>query len=282
MPLNPPSWTGQDIWYSTNVFVNKVQVALWQPPQAMSSAMAKIPVIPSPPVEFSKAQQKQVHDSIDDQEVDDGTGKKVRTKVGDGPYQGKTTTGVNPESLPTGVDPYSNFIKNCAKVLSEAEGGAWQGSAGNPNIQTMCSTTGVSIGLVISPNQLWCATFVGYMLKISGLPFSITAGSNTVSTGAAAYQNYGRAIDARNPSTWRKGDVMVVTRPKGGGFGEHVAFFWGGTSARGLLFGGNQGGKVSANSWYPGWVHGSGNQHHVIAVRRNWDIPTELDKPIIT
>lgn len=33
MPLNPPSWHGHDVWYSPNVFINKAQTALWQPPQ---------------------------------------------------------------------------------------------------------------------------------------------------------------------------------------------------------------------------------------------------------
>jgi hypothetical protein len=32
MPLNPPTWKGPDVYYSTNVFVNKVPIALWQPP----------------------------------------------------------------------------------------------------------------------------------------------------------------------------------------------------------------------------------------------------------
>ena len=32
MPLNPPMYKGPDVYYSTNVFVNKVPVALWKPP----------------------------------------------------------------------------------------------------------------------------------------------------------------------------------------------------------------------------------------------------------
>lgn len=32
MPLNPPSYIGHDVWFSPDVFVNKAQVALWQPP----------------------------------------------------------------------------------------------------------------------------------------------------------------------------------------------------------------------------------------------------------
>lgn len=32
MPLNPPTFQGLDVFYSKNVFVNKVPVALWRPP----------------------------------------------------------------------------------------------------------------------------------------------------------------------------------------------------------------------------------------------------------
>lgn len=34
MPLHPPSYRGQDVWFSPDVFVNKSEVALWQPPWA--------------------------------------------------------------------------------------------------------------------------------------------------------------------------------------------------------------------------------------------------------
>jgi len=33
MPLNPPSYRGHDVWFSPDVFVNKSEVALWQPPK---------------------------------------------------------------------------------------------------------------------------------------------------------------------------------------------------------------------------------------------------------
>lgn len=38
MPLNPPSYRGQDVWFSPDVFINKVEVALWQPPQNRDAA----------------------------------------------------------------------------------------------------------------------------------------------------------------------------------------------------------------------------------------------------
>ena len=34
MPLNPPSYSGQDVWFSPDVFANKSEIALWQPPQS--------------------------------------------------------------------------------------------------------------------------------------------------------------------------------------------------------------------------------------------------------
>lgn len=34
MPLNPPSYKGQDVFYSPDVFINQVPVALWRSPQS--------------------------------------------------------------------------------------------------------------------------------------------------------------------------------------------------------------------------------------------------------
>ena len=38
MPLNPPSYSGQDVWFSPDVFANKSEIALWQPPQTREAA----------------------------------------------------------------------------------------------------------------------------------------------------------------------------------------------------------------------------------------------------
>jgi hypothetical protein len=34
IPLNPPSWKGQDVFHSPDVYVNQVPVALWQSPRS--------------------------------------------------------------------------------------------------------------------------------------------------------------------------------------------------------------------------------------------------------
>ena len=56
MPLNPPSYIGQDVWYSPDVYVNQVPVALWQPPQnriASEAILAKyLPSIEAEDLQF--------------------------------------------------------------------------------------------------------------------------------------------------------------------------------------------------------------------------------------
>lgn len=45
MPLNPPSYLGHDVWYSPDVYVNRVPVALWQPPQIRMAAEQITPAL---------------------------------------------------------------------------------------------------------------------------------------------------------------------------------------------------------------------------------------------
>ena len=59
MPLNPPSYKGQDVWYSPNVYINQVQAALWQPAVPQPSALHALPTIPSPSHSLSQEQISQ-------------------------------------------------------------------------------------------------------------------------------------------------------------------------------------------------------------------------------
>jgi len=285
MPLNPPSYSGQDVWYSQNVFINKVQAALWQPPQPIDTKMKSIPVISSPSYEFSSDQQSMIAGSVDKEatQLVDADGNPVSQQEGDGispdaaPGQdsGPTASSVDPETLPPGTDPYTNLYNNLNTVLKEAKGGSWRGSLGNTNIQHMLTVTGVPSYVITS--QVWCATFVSYMLKISGCQYTVGANSKHVSTSAADYRTYGDAVDIHDPKTWRKGDVITVTRSGGSGF--HVAFLWGLTSSNVILMGGNQGNNVCAVNWYSGTRLGTG-QSRIGSIRRAWQIPPALDVPL--
>lgn len=275
----------------------------------MSSAMAKVPVIPSPAYQFTAAQIKDIQSS-GTSVVDDGDGSSTNSSssasttssspVGhtsgttpsntagtytefDGPHAGDLTTGTNPETLPAGANNYTNFINNLTKVLGEAQGGAWMGNPSNANIQLMIKTTGVPAGAVLSPNRAWCATFVAYMLKISGMPFTVNGSTSHVSAAAGDYRTYGQGMDIQNHSTWRKGDVMVMGR---GGGKFHVAFLWGLNvpADKVMLLGGNQGsgsyGNVTISGWYPGALSGSNAAYKVMAVRRAWSLTDNLNTQI--
>ena len=176
MPLNPPSFSGQDVWYSPNVFINKVQTALWQPAQPMDSKMQSIPIISSPAYQFTSSQQSAITAGADPTatEITDADGNVISQQESDGispdaaPGQesGPTATATNAEALPVGVDAYSNLLNNLNTVIAEAKNGSWKGSMNNPNIQHMLKVTGVPSFVITS--TAWCATFLSYILKISG------------------------------------------------------------------------------------------------------------------
>lgn len=269
--MNPPSLAGQDVWYSPNVFINKVQVALWQPAHPIDTALKNIPIIASPSQSFNASQQSIINASVSSGTLEGGVsqteGDGISPDAAAGQTTGPTTELVNPEALAGGTSSYTALLNNLNTVLKEANSGAWIGNVSNPNIQQMINVTGVGAFPVTA--KAWCATFVGYMLKISGCPFKAGAQSSKVSTLAADYSSYSTGVNNKTPASWRKGDIMVVHRP--GGY--HVAFLWGLTASNVVLLGGNQGtpSTVSAINWY------SGTKNNVVAVRRGWVIPTELD-----
>jgi hypothetical protein len=244
----------------------------------MTSAMAAIPVVPSPSFVTTKFQDDFANKTATTSSIGTtgqgvNTGMPATTQEGDyPPSTGPVTTNVNPETLPAGTDPYTNYLNNLTRIMQEGANGAW--ASGGPNYQMMLTTTGVS-GATVA--HAWCATFIGYVLKISGLPFAVQSGSNHVAISAADYNGYGTSVDKLNPKAWRKGDIITITRPGGSGF--HVSTIWqiNPTTGNMMLAGGNQGGRACAEYWQNGLVHGNGQPNHIGSIRRNWTIPANLD-----
>jgi hypothetical protein len=140
---------------------------------------------------------------------------------------GPTATQV--DAAAAGQGGYAAFIGNMNKVLSEARGGAWRGGETNPNIQQMLSTTGISSSSVFKHNpehSYWCAAFAGWMLKISGLKYTVGAKSGYCSAASHDYINFGQSIDTKDPHKWRQGDVAVVASVGNTSSGSHVTFLW--------------------------------------------------------
>ena len=294
MPLNPPSYSGQDVWYSPNVFVNKVQTALWQPAQPMDSALNFLPAINLPKYSFSSAQQAQIEANSGTGTTVDANGNTVTHSEADavnpdaapGQTDGPTITATSGIALAPGANPYETLIKNLTTCLQESKGGGWDNNGSNQNLQKMLTVTGVSKSVLGHPTA-WCATWLGYLLYLSGLPYQQTGKSKVFNPSAASYLNYGTGLSPQAPNTWRLGDVALVTRPAGSGVGYHVAFMWGIFTPTNspLLLGGNQGppkgfryDKVGADPWYPNTL-GNG-QFRVAAVRRFWDLPPGRDIPL--
>ena len=258
MPLNPPSYSGQDVWYSPSVYINQVQAALWQPAVPQPSALHSLPAIPAPKYSLT---QEQISAATSAQYTEwyitDAAGNVTSVPPGT-PGASSEGTAPSPDSAPgqmsgqiTGVTDaaaigqggYQAFLGNLAKVLQEGKGGAWAGGASNKNVQNMLATVGISSGSVFpSGHSYWCAAFMGWMLKISGLQYLVGAKSGSVTASAADYMRYGQAVDPRQPNLWRQGDVAVVSSSGNTSSGKHVTFIYGAPHGGWYrCLGGNQG-----------------------------------------
>jgi len=258
MPLNPPSYSGQDVWYSPSVYINQVQAALWQPAVPQPSALHSLPVIPSPKYALTSEQISAATSEQNTQwYITDANGNVMAVPPGTpgassegtapspdaaaGQMVGATTTVV--DAAASGQGGYGALIGNLNKVWQEGQSGAWRGGSANKNIQQMLETVGISSGSVFPPgHSYWCAAFMGWMLKISGLGYVVGANSQHVSAAAGDYRRYGQAIDTHQPNLWRQGDVAVVSSSGNTSSGLHVTFLWGAPQGGWYrCLGGNQG-----------------------------------------
>lgn len=83
----------------------------------------------------------------------------------------------------------------------------------------------------------WCSAFVCAILEWSGIP-------STRSARARSYENWGIGLESP-----RTGCVVVLWRGSKDGTSGHVGFYVGETKDKIVLLGGNQGDKVSVQSY---------------------------------
>jgi len=258
-----------------------VQAALWQPAVPQPSALHSLPVTPSPSYSLTQEQITAATSAENTQwTITDANGNVISVPPGTpgataegtapspdataGQMVGDITTVVDAASA--GQGGYGAFIGNLNRVWQEGKGGAWRGGSANKNIQSMLSTVGISSGSVFPPgHSYWCAAFMGWMLKISGLGFIVGQQSQHVSAAAGDYRRYGQSIDIRHPNLWRQGDVAVVSSSGNTSSGLHVTFLWGAPQGGWYrCLGGNQGNT-------PGdVVIGGYQQHSFVYIGRSW------------
>lgn len=285
MPLNPPSYKGQDVYYSTNVYVNKVPVALWKPPEPGDAAIFSVSLPPDPlQAPFTAEQQTLISQSqaaanqspfVGVIAVGPNSGQQITTAQGDLPapgatgesFEGKQSTTTASVPIPAGKTPFDQLDFNLQTCLYEAVmQGKWKRTGSNPNILACFTDMGSPQPSDATP---WCAAFAGAMLKRSGLPY------RQGNLRALGYNGYGKPIPVASYDQFRKNDVIVMTKSYNGQLQSHVGFIQAVDPQRKamLCLGGNQGSDVNVCFWEP--------LSSLVYIGRQWDLPDAYDVPII-
>lgn len=289
MPLNPPSYKGQDVWYSPNVYVNKVPVALWQPPQVGDSLIFQFTLPPDPSTDPPSAGVIQFYENDGYTEAQanpdyqgftvtrgQNVGSVVSIAPGLAPPKGATEQNLqgtpevvpSPLQLPPGSGPWQTLNANLDAAISEAAQGKWDNASRNcPNVQACF----IELGRAETYSNAWCAAFANTMLKRSGIAYN---GSDLF---ARSFKNipWGTSIPINDYSLWRENDVIV--------FGDrHVAFLKGVDPKEGRIeyLGGNQGGNARDNGDLTQVRSKAGGIRQISYVGRAWQLPPEVDKPL--
>ena len=287
MPLNPPSYRGQDVWYSPNVYVNKVPVALWQPPQVGDSLVFNFTLQPDASQPKSAGSVTQFYDDMINDVRQDPNMSDVQITAGPPQYVGETTnvwpTGAPPSNatpdnlagtvnvvqsplqLPPGYGPLQTLDANLNAALKEAQSGQWNNINRNDKNVQQCF---IDLGRGPDFSNAWCAAFANAMLKRSGIAY--VEGS----LFAMDFQKWGSSVPINDPKQWRKWDIVV--------FNRHVAFLEGiPGGVKVSVLGGNQGGPKSPTRDQGALTVATWRSlNSVLYVARAWEIPPEWDKPL--
>jgi hypothetical protein len=238
-----------DVYHSSNVYINNVEVALWK--QAGSSAGAEWagdPANISVSVSIDPAQQE-IIDTTTENYVAEQTGagatgpnkyykadaeaNGVKGNFAGTPNDKLTTdpasTGtVSTSTLASGLIPFLTTI------LDEAKRGMWRetgqgGRPSNANIVGLWKNLGYpSSGAWITDQTPWCMGFVVYALKATGYVYLQTAWAPDIKNRVSKFQG---TIIPRDQG--RPGDIVLWT------FG-HVNFIWTANNGKYSFIGGNQ------------------------------------------
>ncbi len=281
MPLNPPSYKGQDVWYSPNVYVNKVPVALWQPPQVGDSLVFNFTLQPDPTqTAFAGSVDEfwgnTINDSIANpnnrgaQVVAGGkNGQTVDVVVASAPppnatasnLQGTYNINQSPLQLPPGAGPWQTLNAYLDVALNEASQGLWTDSSDNTKA---CFA---ELGQLANYPNPWCAAFAGALLKRSGISYV----ENNLAAFGFSRARWGTPIPLNDYQQWRYNDLVELDW-------SHVGFIRGIDLEKQQIqvIGGNQSDTVNQVNYK------QGSLRNVSYVARSWAVPPEIDKPIFT
>ena len=136
----------------------------------------------------------------------------------------------------------------------------WPGAKHNPEVVAFFEASGH--GNVRDDETPWCAAFVGAVLAEVGI-------TGTGKLNARSYLDWGQEVSLRAA---KPGDVVILWRGSPDGWQGHVAFLVGFEGDRVILRGGNQGNKVSDQS-YP--------VSRILGIRRADGALAEVGRPTL-
>lgn len=177
-----------------------------------------------------------------------------------------TGTSTDASVVSTDTTAWANLNDQLRVELGRAQGGLWKESDGpNQNAITINKTI---VWARHNPLSLpgkgipWCSSFISWVLDQAGIQAPRTASSQY-------WRNYGTEVGIRNWEDARMNDIIVFRYNNGLG---HVGFYRGynKTTNRVNILGGNQGDDLNIKSFSTG---------KVVAIKRNWTVPTAFDKP---
>ena len=221
------------------------------------SPLQSVGVIPMAEPDLSVLNDKQ-RDAIEDAADKSKTDPEPLRGVGEVPDSDvKPVQNVEPTD-----DKFKTLSRNLDTALGQAKAGAWKENGANANIIASYKAVGQNLSTDTTP---WCAAFAGAVLKSSGITSLRTLSS-------LAYKGFGTSVPVSDPSKWRLNDIIVFSRAGGG----HIGFYRGYNKANNsvLVLGGNQ----SDNLTEVGFK--ITEKFPVVYVGRDWDLPSEYDKPV--
>ena len=275
MPYIPGKGTLNDVYHSSNVYVNQVPVALWLPPgqsaafQGLSAELQTNPVTLDPEISqklsadsesylaAQKANPGQPNQYYNAVAVADGVKGNYAGTPDDGQDKNENVNGeINPNPSSSDIIP---FLQQC---LNEAGRGMWRetgqgGKPSNQNILGIWTNLGYPGTSPWNTDQTaWCAGFMNFALKSSGYRYVQTASATAITTAPQKWN----AVQVKKEDA-QPGDIAYWS------YG-HVNFVYTASNGKYTFVGGNQTPKGLTNnpddgdvtiSWPGGTTAGNSN-----------------------
>lgn len=251
-----------DVYHSSNVFINNVPVALWQGPGASAAFAGSVP---EGPVTISSAANDSNTNKYDAYAANPNASNNPAAAANGvkANYPGTPDSDEAGGSLPPNSNAAASDVKSFLdQVLSEAKRGMWResgqnGKPSNPNIVGIWKDLGYPSNNYWSTDQTpWCMGFVNFVLKRSGYRYVQEASSWAIRNKPARWN-----ATPVNPADAQPGDIALWD------FG-HVNFVYQAGGGKLSFCGGNQTPSSGKNnnpndgdvtvSWPSGWTPSRG------------------------